>query len=138
MIKLKKIKVKTKGYCDVIDITKYIEEFIDSESIKNGQIVAFVPGSTAGITTIEYEEGLIGDIKETFEKLIPSKREYQHDKKWGDGNGFSHIRSSFLGTSLVVPIDSGKLFLGSWQQIVLVDFDNRERNREVLIQLSGE
>lgn len=138
MYKTKEIEIQTRGFCDVVDITSEISAFLAENKIQNGQALVFVAGSTAGVTTVEYEPGLIKDLKEYFEKYIPSNREYHHDKKWGDGNGFSHLRSAVTGTSLAVPILGGKLALGTWQQVVLIDFDNRERIRKVIIQLSGE
>jgi secondary thiamine-phosphate synthase enzyme len=138
MIFQDKIKISTKGFCDIINITKQVEDIIVESDIKNGTVVVFVKGSTAGVTTIEYEEGLIKDFQEMMERLIPQNKEYHHNKKWGDGNGASHIRASLLGPSLSIPLEEGELALGTWQQIVVVDFDNRPRQREVLVQVFGE
>lgn len=138
MIKTKTIEVKAKGFCDVINITDQVSEFLKEVKIKNGQALVFVSGSTAGITTMEYEAGAIKDLQGFFERIIPQDAEYHHNKKWGDGNGFSHIRSAILGTSLAIPIIDNNLALGTWQQIVLVDFDNRKRSRRVIIQVQGE
>lgn len=133
-----KLVEKTEGYCDVIDITPKVDELVQKEKIKKGLATVFVSGSTAALTTIEFEPGLAQDLKRLVEKLIPSGKRYHHDDRWGDDNGFSHLRSSLFGPSLQVPIDSGRLLLGTWQQIVLVDFDNRPRSREIVVQLMGE
>ncbi len=133
-----KLTEKTEGYCDIIDITAKVQEQVQKEKIQRGLASLFVSGSTASLTTIEYESGLIQDLKEFLEKFIPSNKKYHHDDRWGDNNGFSHLRASLLGPSLQVPIDNGQLLLGTWQQIVLLDFDNRPRRREILVQLIGE
>jgi secondary thiamine-phosphate synthase enzyme len=133
-----KIIEKTAGFCDVIDITAKVRQHLKEEKIQNGLATLFVSGSTAALTTIEHEPGLIEDLKEFVEKLIPSDRRYHHDDRWGDDNGFSHLRASLFGPSLAIPIERGRLCLGNWQQIVLLDFDNRARNREITVQLMGE
>ena len=140
MIKIltKKLFEKTSGFCDIIDITAKIRSELQPETIKRGQVTLFVSGSTAALTTIEYEPGLIQDVKEFVESLIPSDRRYHHDDRWGDDNGFSHLRASLFGPSLVIPIENSALALGQWQQIVLLDFDNRPRSREITVQLIGE
>lgn len=132
------IKLQTKGKCDILDITDKVEESIKKSGITNGLVNVFCPGSTGGITTIEYEPGLRKDMPELMEKLIPSNRAYEHDKTWGDGNGFSHLRSALIGPSLTAPVVSGKLHHGTWQQIVFLDFDNRSRQRELIITIMGE
>lgn len=137
-VSTKKLFEKTEGYCDIIDITAKVQEQVQKEKIQRGLAALFVSGSTASLTTIEYEPGLIEDLKEFLEKFIPSNKKYHHDDRWGDNNGFSHLRASLLGPSLQVPIDNGQLLLGTWQQIVLLDFDNRPRRREILVQLMGE
>ena len=137
-IRSKTLTQKTSGFCDIIDITAKIQEQIAEEKIQRGVATVFVSGSTAGLTTIEYEPGLIRDLKELVEKLIPSDRKYHHDDRWGDDNGFSHLRASLFGPSLAIPIENGRPLLGTWQQVVLVDFDNRPRIREIIVQLIGE
>ena len=137
-VQTKKLTEKTQGYCDIIDITAKVQEQVQKERLQRGFAVLFVSGSTAALTTIEYEPGLVKDLKETLEKLIPSNRRYHHDDRWGDDNGFSHLRASLFGPSLQIPIEGGHLLLGTWQQIVLLDFDNRPRMREITIQLVGE
>lgn len=129
---------KTEGFCDIVDITAKVQEQVQKEKIQRGLATLFVSGSTAALTTIEHEPGLLKDMKEILEKLIPSNKKYHHDDRWGDDNGFSHLRASLFGPSLQIPIESGRLLLGTWQQIVLLDFDNRPRTREVVIQIMGE
>lgn len=133
-----KFTEKSQGFCDIIDITAKVQERIQKEKVRNGLATLFVSGSTAALTTIEYEPGLVQDLKELLEKLIPSNKKYHHDDRWGDDNGFSHLRASFFGPSLQIPVESGRLLLGAWQQIVLVDFDNRPRTREIMVQIMGE
>ncbi len=121
------INVKTRGNTDIIDITDEVQEKIDSSGFTEGNVLVFAGGSTAGITTIEYEPGLLKDYPEFFEKIAPSNRSYQHDNTWHDGNGYAHIRAALQGASLTVPFSKGKMLLGTWQQIILVDFDNRSK-----------
>jgi secondary thiamine-phosphate synthase enzyme len=132
------IRIDTRGECDLINITEYVEDKVRQSEIQSGILTIFVPGSTAGITTIEYESGAISDFKAAIERLAPRTIEYKHDARWGDGNGYSHVRAALLGPSLSVPFDSKKILLGTWQQIILVDFDNRPRKRNVLLQVVGE
>jgi secondary thiamine-phosphate synthase enzyme len=138
MITTKKIGLKTKGNCDIVDITPEVQEQLAGAGIKNGIVTLFISGSTAGIATIEYESGLLSDFKAMWERNIPRDIEYQHNRAWGDGNGHSHVRASLLGASLVVPFNDKKLALGTWQQIVMVDFDNRPRSRQIVVQIMGE
>ena len=133
-----KIVLNTNGDPDLINITGKVGEILDATGFKYGQVTVFVIGSTAAITTFEYEPGLIKDISEFYEHLIPKKKSYHHDDTWGDANGFSHIRAALQGPSITIPFDKGKLLLGTWQQVVLADFDNRPRKREVIVQLIGE
>ena len=133
-----KLTQKTQGFCDIIDITAKVRDLIEKEKVQRGQATLFVSGSTAALTTIENESGLVQDLKEFVEKLIPSDRRYHHDARWGDDNGFSHLRAALFGPSLAVPIENGRPLLGTWQQIVLLDFDNRPRTREITVQLIGE
>jgi secondary thiamine-phosphate synthase enzyme len=127
------ITVNTRGFTDVHDLTPSVHHFIEQSGVADGVAVVFVPGSTAGVTTIEYEDGAVKDFKAAIERIAPREMHYDHDARWGDGNGFAHVRASLLGPSLSVPIVNGALALGTWQQIILVDFDNRKRNREVMI-----
>lgn len=130
--------IKTKGFTDILDITGAVVSVLEESKITSGILHAFVTGSTAGLTTIEYEDGAILDLKDTFDRIAPMDIDYSHNERWGDGNGFSHIRASLLGPSLSVPIRNGSLQLGAWQQVVLVDFDNRSRERTVVISVQGE
>lgn len=138
MVVQKTIAIKTKGNCDMVDITSHVAEEISNSPVNNGTVTIFVCGSTAGITTIEHESGLVSDFGTMWERNVPQNIHYQHDSRWGDGNGFSHIRASLLGPSLVVPFVNKKMTLGTWQQIIVVDFDNRPRSREIVLQLLGE
>ena len=138
MVITKNISLQTKGECDIIDITSPVQQQLSESEIKDGIITVFITGSTAGVTTIENEPGLISDFKDMWERVVPRTVEYQHDRAWGDGNGYSHVRASLLGASLVVPFNNKKLSLGTWQQLVVVDFDNRPRSRQILLQIMGE
>jgi secondary thiamine-phosphate synthase enzyme len=132
-----KFTVSTKGFCDIIDITSRVEEAVRKSGVKDGICIISSPGSTIGITTIENEPQLLKDFKELMEKLVPSDKKYHHDDVWGEANGFSHLRSSLIKPFLTVPVENGKLVLGTWQQIVFIDFDNREREREILVKVIG-
>ena len=137
-LQTKKFTERTAGHCDIIDITARIHKAIEKEQIHHGLITAFVSGSTAALTTIEYESGLIQDLKESVERLIPSDRRYHHADRWGDDNGFSHLRAALFGPSIALPVQNGKVCLGTWQQVILLHFDNRPRTREIILQLIGE
>jgi len=127
----------TAGHSDIIDITAAVSEKVAEGGLLEGQIVLFVPGSTAALTTIEYERGVLRDLKEAIERLAPEGLRYHHDERWGDGNGHAHVRAALMGPSLTIPVIRGALCLGTWQQIVLIDFDNRPRKRRVILQLWG-
>jgi secondary thiamine-phosphate synthase enzyme len=137
-VKTYEFNVKSNGYCHLEDITGQVANFLDQSGLGDGICCVAVAGSTAAISTIEYEPGLLKDIPEFFEKLFPSNKDYHHDETWHDGNGFSHLRSFLLKTSHCIPFSQGRLMLGTWQQIVLADFDNRKRIRKVIVQLIGE
>lgn len=122
----------------MIDITGKVEDAVSDTKVKNGIVTVFIQGSTASVTTVEYEPGLVKDIKAIDEKLIPSGVTYAHDATWGDGNGYAHLRASLIGPSLTVPIVDGTMTLGTWQQIIVIDHDNRPRRREIIIQVMGE
>lgn len=138
MIVTKRISLQSKGNCDILDITPQVEQQLAEAEIKDGTVTLFIAGSTAGITTIEYESGLLSDFQSMWERNVPRNIHYNHDRAWGDGNGHSHVRASLLGASLVVPFNSKRLTLGTWQQIVLIDFDNRPRSRQIIVQIMGE
>ena len=128
----------TKKEKEIIDITKDVEKYLIKSQLNDGIITLFVKGSTAALTTIEYEPGLIEDFPAMFEKIAPDKIAYKHDQTWHDGNGHSHVRASLLGPSLSIPFSNSQMFLGTWQQIILVEFDNKPRSREIVIQIMGE
>ncbi|MFC1666640.1 secondary thiamine-phosphate synthase enzyme YjbQ [Candidatus Omnitrophota bacterium] len=134
----KKIKLNTKGSTDIINITDQTREIVSKTATKNGIVLIFVPGSTGGLTTVEYEPGLVQDLKKFFEKIAPESSTYQHDLRWHDGNGHAHVRASFLGPSISVPFVNKTLQLGTWQQIIFIDFDNRPRSRELIFQIVGD
>ena len=138
MVVTKKISLQTKGHCDIIDITPQVGQQVAEADINSGIVTLFVVGSTAGISTIECESGLLSDFKGMWERLIPTGITYSHDRAWGEGNGYSHVRASLLGASLIIPFNDKRLALGTWQQIVLVDFDNRPRSRQIVVQIMGE
>ena len=130
--------IQTKGNCDIIDTTSEVAEKVNESGISDGTVTLFITGSTAAITTIEYEPGLVSDFKNMWDRLIPQNIPYEHNKAWGDGNGHSHVRASMLGASLTIPFVDKSLTLGTWQQIVFVDFDNRPRSRKIVLQIMGE
>ena len=138
MVKTYSFSTETKGFTEIIDITSHVESLLDKSPCSEGSILVFVPGATAGITTIEYESGLLEDYPKFFEKIIPMSETYQHNETWHDGDGFSHVRASLQGASFTVPFLDKEMLLGTWQQIILIDFDNRSRRRKVIVQISGE
>jgi secondary thiamine-phosphate synthase enzyme len=133
-----KFSIKTRGFNDIIDITDRISEIVEKSKVKEGICLISCPGATVGITTIEADPNLLEDFKEFLEKIVPSNRSYRHDETWGDKNAPSHIRSALIKPFLTVPIENGKLILGTWQQIVFIDFDNRPREREIFVKLIKE
>jgi len=139
MVKTERIKVKTAGNCDIINITEQVSKAVSESDIIAGTLTVFNVGSTAGITTTEYEPGLANyDIAAAFERIAPQRGRYEHEKTWHDDNGHSHVRAALLGPSLSVPVVDGQMMLGTWQQIILVDFDTRARTRTVICQIIGE
>jgi len=138
IVKNGRIKLQTEGRDHVIDITPKVGEIVAASKIKNGVVTVFIFGSTASVTTVEFEPGLIQDIRDIDEKLIPSNVSYAHDETWGDANGYAHLRASLYGPSITVPVVDEKMTLGTWQQIIVIDHDNRPRTREVIIQVMGE
>ena len=134
----KKIQIKSKSENDILDITGQVSQVVKESNIENGAVIVFVVGSTAAITTIEYEPGLQKDFPEMLSRLAPKEIEYAHDNTWHDGNGHSHVRASLIGPSLAIPILEGRLTLGTWQQIVLVEMDTRPRERKIILQVIGE
>jgi secondary thiamine-phosphate synthase enzyme len=139
MVRTQEIKIKTKGNCEVVNITEQVGGAVSRSEIRDGAVTVFNIGSTAGITTTEYEPGLANyDLKAAFEKLAPENARYEHEQTWHDDNGHAHVRASLLGPSLSVPIVAGRLTLGTWQQIILVDFDTRPRTRTIICQIIGD
>ncbi|MFQ5586507.1 MAG: secondary thiamine-phosphate synthase enzyme YjbQ [Thermodesulfobacteriota bacterium] len=132
------VQLESRGFSDVIDITEDVTYGIRDAGIRNGIVSIFVPGSTGSVTTIEYEEGVIEDLMAAIEKLAPSHITYNHDRRWGDGNGFSHVRAALLKPGVTVPVIDGAPSLGTWQQVVFIDFDNRPRKRRIVVQIIGE
>jgi len=132
------ISFSTKGFSDIIDITDHVISVLGHSGIENGLITVFCPGSTGAVTTIEYESGVLKDLQKAIEKLVPSNIPYEHDRRWGDGNGFSHVRAALMKPSLSIPLIQGRLTLGTWQQVVFIDFDNRRRERNILVHITGE
>lgn len=128
----------TKGDTDIIDVTSRVAGIVASSGVKDGIVLVFAQGSTAAITTIEYEPGLVFDLREALERLVPKNMYYKHHERWHDGNGHSHIRASLLGQSRAFPVVNGDITLGTWQQIIFIDLDNRPRSRKVLVQVYGE
>ncbi len=132
------LRLSTKGHTDIRDITERVQAAVDRSTLKRGTATVFVVGSTAGVTTVEFEPGLVADLQEVFEEIAPSKRDWHHHERWHDDNGHAHVRASLLGPSVVVPFNDGRLALGTWQQIVFIDFDTRPRDREIVVQIIGE
>ena len=138
MIRTEQVELSTKGYTDIHDITPLLDQLLEKAGLDKGVVTVFVPGSTGGLTTIEYEPGLIKDIPEILEKIAPVSAPYHHHQTWHDDNGSSHVRSALIGPSITIPFVKGKLTLGAWQQVVFIDFDTRPRNRRLVVQIMGE
>ena len=137
-IRSEELVLRTTAGTDIIDLTGQVQGLLEESGVFTGLLVLFVPGSTGALTTIEYESGVLRDLKRAIEELAPEESHYEHDRRWGDGNGYSHVRAALMKPSLSIPVIGGCLTLGTWQQIVLLDFDNRPRDRRVLIQIVGE
>ncbi|MFH1457582.1 MAG: secondary thiamine-phosphate synthase enzyme YjbQ [Candidatus Omnitrophota bacterium] len=133
-----RLRFDTKGSPQLLNITEELSRMLEALKVRKGSLTVFVVGSTAGITTFEYEPGLIQDVTDLYEKIIPSSRRYHHDETWGDANGYSHLRAALTGASLTIPFEEGKLLLGTWQQVVLAEFDNRPRKRHLVVQVIAE
>jgi secondary thiamine-phosphate synthase enzyme len=138
MVHSETISITTEGFTDIIDITLKVSSIVEQSGIHDGLVTVCCAGSTGAVTTIEYESGVIRDLQKAIERLIPSDIPYEHDRRWGDGNGFSHVRAAFMKPSLTLPLIQGRLTLGTWQQIVFIDFDNRGRQRRLIVQIVGE
>ena len=137
-VKTSSISLDTRGNTEVVDLTQQVAGIIRQAGLANGIVTVFCPSSTSGLTTLEYEPGCVKDLRQLFEELIPSNRDWAHNATWNDDNGHSHLRAALLGASLTVPFEHGRLALGTWQQIVYVDFDVRSRHRELVVQVMGE
>ncbi len=138
MVVTRYVSVDTRGHGDVIDITEQVSKAVAESGIANGIATIFTPSATSGLTTIEYESGCITDLQALFERIAPESIDYRHNLRWGDGNGHSHVRAALLKASFTVPVVNGRLTLGTWQHLVLVDFDVRPRHRELVVQCLGE
>ncbi len=137
-VKTLSFSIETRGFNDIIDITQNVQSLVDESGLTEGSALVFVSGSTAGITTIEFEPGLLKDYPEFFERLVPSNKNYHHDNTWHDGNGYAHIRAALQGGAFTVPFSGSRLLLGTWQQIIVLDFDNRPRSRNIIVQITGQ
>lgn len=134
----KHLSINTRGEGDILDVTEDVAEAVDESSLKNGVVTIFVPGSTGALTTIEYEPGLLKDLPNILERIAPKRLEYEHERRWHDGNGHSHVRASIIGPCLTVPFVNGRLTLGTWQQIVFLELDVHSRSRQLILQIIGE
>jgi secondary thiamine-phosphate synthase enzyme len=132
------ISLSTAGFTDIVDITDKVIAVLGRSGMENGLVTVFCPGSTGAVTTIEYESGVLRDLRDAIERIVPSGLTYEHDRRWGDGNGFSHVRAALMKPSLTIPLIKGSLTLGTWQQIVFIDFDNRGRKRDIIVHVTGE
>ena len=138
MVRTGSIQLSMRGNADVKEITAQISQIVRESQLKNGTVTIFCPSSTSALTTIEYESGCVNDLRRLFDEIIPPNREYAHNARWRDGNGHSHVRAALLGPSLTIPFVEGSLTLGTWQQVIYVDFDNKSRQRELVVQIIGE
>lgn len=131
------LNFNTSGSLDILDVTPNVTEELTKSKISDGFVNLFIPGSTAAVTTIEYESGALNDLRRAIERMAPRDITYEHDRRWGDGNGFSHVRAALLGPSLTIPVENGRLILGTWQQLVLLELDNRPRTRKLVVKIVG-
>ncbi|MGD2144165.1 MAG: secondary thiamine-phosphate synthase enzyme YjbQ [Anaerolineae bacterium] len=138
MVVTDEIHLQTKGHCDIINITSHVGNAVERAGLQDGTVTVFCPGSTGGLSTIEYESGALLDLEQVLDEIIPPDREYRHHLRWGDDNGHSHVRAAMIGPSLTVPFVGGELTLGTWQQVVFLDFDSRRRSRRLVVQILGE
>jgi secondary thiamine-phosphate synthase enzyme len=137
-VKTETINLKTRGNADIQDITGQVSLAVEASGLQDGVVTVFTPSSTSGLTTIEYESGCVSDLRRLFDEIVDPSRHYAHNARWGDGNGHSHVRAALLGASFSVPFSNRRLTLGTWQQIIFVDFDNRQRRRDLVVQIMGE
>jgi len=137
-VQTKKLNLQTKGDADVLDITRSVAQRVHDSGLLEGTVTIFCPSATSAVTTLEYESGCVSDLRRLFDEIVDPGRHYAHNARWGDGNGHSHVRAALLGPSLTIPFVDGRLTLGTWQQVIYVDFDNRQRQRELVLQIIGE
>lgn len=138
MVVTSELELQTEGNCDIVDITSQVKEAVAKSGVRDGTVTVFCPGSTGSLSTIEYEPGALHDLERVLDELAPPDRDYRHHLRWGDDNGHSHIRSALMGPSLTVPVVGSNLTLGTWQQIVFLDFDTRPRSRHLIVQIMGD
>ncbi len=138
MVQTRQLEFSTRGDCDIHDLTPAVTRTLEESGVRDGLVCLFTPSSTSGLTTIEFEDGALEDLRQAFHRLAPADIEYRHNLRWGDGNGHAHVRAALLGPSLSLPVVDGQICLGTWQQIVFVDFDVRPRRRTVVVQIIGE
>jgi secondary thiamine-phosphate synthase enzyme len=138
MVTTQEIRLNTRGHCDIHDITREVADAIRETGLTSGIVTVFTPSSTSGLTTIEYESGALADLERLLDEIVSPDRDYRHNLRWGDGNGHSHVRAALIGPSITVPFVEGRLTLGTWQQLILLDFDNRSRSRRLVVQIIGE
>ncbi len=138
MIRSEYIEFSTNGGADMVDVTDQVAEVVADSQLSSGIVTLFTPSATSGLTTIEYESGCVSDLRRLFDEIVNPQRHYDHNARWGDGNGHSHVRAALVGPSLTVPFVNGRLTLGTWQQIIFIDFDNRTRRRRLVVQIMGE
>ena len=137
-VETKTISISTDGYGDILDITEKVARLVSESHIESGTATVFIGGSTSAVTSIEYEPGVVRDLKEAVERMVPQGIPYHHDARWGDGNGNAHVSAALVGASFTVPFSHHTLMLGTWQQIIVIDFDNRPRERKIIVQIIGE
>jgi secondary thiamine-phosphate synthase enzyme len=138
MVLMREIGLGTKGNCDIHDVTRRVADVVRETELSNGTVTVFTPSSTSALTTIEYEPGALADLERLLDEIIPTDRDYRHNLRWGDGNGHSHVRAALMGPSITIPVVDGHLALGTWQQLIFIDFDNRSRSRRLVVQVMGE
>jgi secondary thiamine-phosphate synthase enzyme len=138
MVITNELHLETKGHCDILDITHRVERAVKESGLQDGIVTLFCPGSTGAVSTIEYESGALHDLQRILDEIVPPDRDYRHHLRWGDDNGHSHVRAAIIGPSLTVPFVAGRLTLGTWQQLIFLDFDTRPRSRRLVLQLIGE
>jgi secondary thiamine-phosphate synthase enzyme len=138
MVLTREIGLSTKGNCDIHDVTQRVADVVREAKLSNGTVTVFTPSSTSALTTIEYEPGALADLGRLLDEIIPTDHDYRHNLRWGDGNGHSHARAALMGPSITIPFVGGNLALGTWQQLIFMDFDNRSRSRRLIVQVMGE